>query len=171
MNSKNLLIGSIAIVILGVVLYTNFRGSTVKEATNTTTQVTPSTTSNPSGTVGTADWKNDAENTTSVFMNNVNTPGYGNNINVAFSKLTSSTQAIVTANSPNSSNSSLAQGLAYFIGVQEAPDKGTSITSSEKLNDGTVRVMTKWNYSGSGSITKTFILLLEDGQWKIDKKQ
>ena len=117
-----------------------------------------------------ANWKTDAENTVSLFMKNVNTPGYGNNINIAFAELTSNAQAVVKAHSPNSAPDGLAYGLAYFIGVQEGPDQGTSIISSQKLSDGAVYVSTKWNYSGN-SVTKTFIVILERSQWKIDKVQ
>lgn len=126
-------------------------------------QATPSLTPTPDATTN---WKSEAENTVSIFMDNINGPSDGNNINIAFSKLTSGTQARVKAQFPNS----IATGLGNFVGVQEGPDKGTSITSSEKLNDGTVKVLTEWKYT-TGSSINTFTLVLEEGQWKIDKVQ
>jgi len=117
----------------------------------------------------TVNWKTDAENTVSVFTKNINTAGYGDNINIALAQLTASAQAKVKADSPDTTLAGLASGFSHFVHVQEAPDNGTSIISSEKLNDNTVRVVSKWNYSGGSSITQTFILVFENNQWKIDK--
>lgn len=56
--------------------------------------------------------------------------------------------------------------LMKFAGVQNLPDQGFTIqTSAETAN--TIEVKTTWNYS-SGAVTKTFILMQEAGNWKID---
>lgn len=117
----------------------------------------------------TVNWKTDAVNTVSVFTKNINTAGYGDNINIALAQLTANAQAKVKADSPDTTLTGLASGFSRFVHVQEAPDNGTSIISSEKLNDSTVKVVSKWNYSNGSSITQTFILVFENNQWKIDK--
>jgi hypothetical protein len=114
-------------------------------------------------------WKSNSENTVSIFLKNVNIRGYGDNMNIAFAQLTANAQAVVKANSPNTTPDGLAYGLAYLVTVQAGPEK-TTIISSEKLNDGTVKILTQWYYYGTPS-PRTFVLVLENGQWKIDKVQ
>jgi len=121
----------------------------------------------------TAGWKSDAENVVSVFTENflASVPGEGSDgvngtkANVALGKLTAEAQATVKKNSP----SSISGGLALFCGIQDTPDRGTSISSSTKSSDGTVTVISKWTYSGGGAVTKTFTLVTENEEWKISK--
>lgn len=105
-------------------------------------------------------WKNDAENTVAVFLENA--VKYGGDTNVALSKLTASAQSKIKNDEAN--------GWVYFLGAQEVPDKGTSIISSQRINDTTVKVVTNWFYSGMSEATiRTFILVYVNNEWKIDR--
>jgi hypothetical protein len=85
--------------------------------------------------------------------------GYGDR-SIALGQLTASAQAIMNSN-----------GEA-FLHTQDLPDNGVDITNSEKASDGTIKVVTNWHYSGMAyPITKTFTLIQENNQWKIDKVQ
>jgi len=151
-------------------------GTQKAEKAASTATATVTTTAKTSGTATadvTADWKSDAENTVTVFTENLlasapyapTSDGVnGTKANIALGKLTAAAQATVEKNSPNS----ISGGLALFCGIQDTPDKGTTITSSMKSDDNTVTVLSKWTYSGE-VVTKTFTLILENNQWKISQ--
>ncbi len=77
--------------------------------------------------------------------------------------LTKDAQKVVAQ---ESTNNSLASGLAKFAGVQSLPDGGYTI-GKPTVTDNTIVIATTWNYL-SGPVTKVFYLIQENGQWKID---
>jgi len=61
--------------------------------------------------------------------------------------------------------------LTHFAGMryQGVPDQGFSIDETSETSE-KATVKTTWKYS-TGSVTKTFSLVKEDGNWKIDSIQ
>jgi hypothetical protein len=146
---NKIILGILGVALLAGVIYFVTHKNEVQPATQT------------SANAETVNWKNDAENTVKIFLENAVKYGGGDK-NIAISKLTSSAQSKINDDATN--------GWAYFVGAQEAPDKGTSIVSSQKINDTTVKVITNWSYSGQSEATiRTFVLVYENDQWKIDK--
>lgn len=80
---------------------------------------------------------------------------------MALDLMTERAKKTINLNSDNISGE-----LLKFAGVQSLPDQGfTVIKTSEAGN--TITVETTWTYS-SGPVTKTFTLMQEEGNWRID---
>jgi hypothetical protein len=75
---------------------------------------------------------------------------------------------LLTANAQSQLLEPHSRGLAMFAGIQDLPDQGTSIAEIIGVSQTQAEVKTIWNYSGAQSL-KTFIMVNENGSWKIDQ--
>jgi uncharacterized protein YceK len=98
----------------------------VEKTAEVKVQAPPVQATTPPPVEKTPNWKNDAENVVAVFVKNINTPGYGSNIDIAFAQLSINAQNIVKTSPADG----LASSMASFVGVQDAPTNGTSIIGS-----------------------------------------
>lgn len=62
----------------------------------------------------------------------------------------------------------LVNDLAAFIGVQDAPDQGTSVEDLQIHDQSSATLIIGLNYSG-GKIVRHIHLVTENGEWKVDR--
>lgn len=80
----------------------------------------------------------------------------------AYAALSTSARAAI-------SEDSLVNDLAQFVGVQDVPDQGASVEDLQVISDNQAILVVGLNYSGSGRVLRNVHLVVENGEWKVDR--